>query len=134
MGNIVIMDAANKLIAQLDYLEPGSQEMLRQVQSVKILLDANNEERRIDFEIEKEERRALEKANEYANAQIDEEIRKIEVVIRVLDMIINPGTRLLGIFMNNRVRIKRDIMGYTFEETGVVGSHTLNNAQKDRYD
>ncbi len=108
--------------------------MLRQVQSIKVLSDINNEDRRIEFEIDKEERRALEKANEYANAQIDEEIRKIETIIRILDTIINPGTRLLGIFMNNRVRIKRDIMGYTFEETGVVGSHTLNNAQRDKYD
>ena len=130
----VLSDARNEMADELLTLTPGSDELLKQAQAIKIISEADNIDQRLEFEREKEETRKLEKSNEYVSAQYDAELRKIDLAIKALDVILNPGSRLFGIFMNNRVRVKRDLMGYDFETTGVVGSHTFNNAQKDKYD
>ncbi len=133
MDNIII-DARDELITQLYSLTPGSDELLRQVQAIKIMSDIDRDDCKFEFEVDKEETRKLERSNELVNYEFDAQLKKIDIAIRAIDAILNPGSRLVGIFMNNRVRVKRDIMGYQFEETGVIGSHTLNNAQKDKYD
>lgn len=130
----LVLDTREGMLRDMASLTPGSDELLKQAQAVKIISEISNNDRKLEFEIEKEETRKLEKSNEYIVAQIDSELRKIDLAIKALDVILNPGARLFGIFMNNRVRVKRDVMGYTFEETGVIGSHTFNNAQKDKYD
>lgn len=130
----LVLDTRDGMLRDMANLTSGSDELLKQAQAIKIISEINNNDRKLEFEIEKEETRKLEKSNEYIMAQIDSELRKIDLAIKALDVILNPGARLFGIFMNNRVRVKRDVMGYTFEETGVIGSHTFNNAQKDKYD
>lgn len=130
----IVLTARDQMVDKLLTLEPGTDEILKQAQVIKILSEAGVNDRKLEFEVEKEETRKLEKSNEYIAARADSELRKIDLAIRALDVILNPGARLFGIFMNNRIRLKRDVMGYTFEETGVIGSHTFNNAQKDKYD
>ena len=130
----VVIDARDEMVEDLAKLAPGSDELLRQAQAIKIMSEIDREDRKLEFEVNKEETRKLEKSNERIYSEGDAQLRKIELAIRAIDAILNPGSRLIGIFMNNRIRVKRDIMGYTFEETGVIGSHTLNNAQKDKYD
>lgn len=132
MGNVI--DARDEMVEQLCSLTPGSDEMLRHVQAIKIMSDIDREDRKFEFDVEKEETRKLEKSNEYEYSEYDRQLKWIDLGIKLLDVVLNPGERLLGRFMNNRVRMKRDIMGYQFEETGVIGSHTFNNAQKDKYD
>lgn len=130
----VIHETRDSMLVELKALDPGSDEVLRQAQAIKILSDIDRDDRKLEFDIEKEETRKLERSNDLVYSQNEMELRKIDLAIKALDVIINPGGRLLGIFMNNRVRMKRDVMGYQFEETGVIGSHTFNNAQKDKYD
>lgn len=130
----VVSDARDEAVADLRKLEPGSDEKLRQAQVVKTLTEADNLDRRLDFEIDKEETRKLEKSNELVYSEIETQLRKIDLGIKLLDVILNPGASLVRTFANNKVRIKRDVMGYKYEETGVIGSHTFNNAQKDKYD
>ncbi len=132
MGNVI--DARDEMVEQLCSLTPGSDEMLRHVQAIKIMSDIDREDRKFEFDVEKEETRKLEKSNEYEYSEYDRQLKWLDLGIKLLDVVLNPGERLLGRFMNNRVRMKRDIMGYQFEETGVIGSHTFNNAQKDKYD
>ena len=130
----VVIDARDDMIAELKNLKDGSEEILRQAQAIEILSNIDRADRALEFDKEKEETRKLEKSNELSYASVESDLRKIDLGIKLLDVILNPGGRLLGIFMNNRIRMKRDIMGYQFEETGVIGSHTFNNAQKDKYD
>ena len=148
----VIIEARDDLVKKLKTLQPGSAEILRQANAIQVLSDIDREEKKLEldiakeenrkmersseleFEREKEETRKLEKSNEYVCSKADAELRKIDLAIHAIDVFLNPGSRLLGIFLNNRIRIKRDLMGYEFEETGVIGSHTFNNAQKDKYD
>ena len=130
----VVSDARDEAVADLKKLEPGSDAKLKQAQVIKILSEADNLDRRLDFEIDKEETRKLEKSNELVYSEIETQLRKIDLGIKLLDVILNPGASLIRTFANNKVRIKRDVMGYQYEETGVIGSHTFNNAQKDKYD
>lgn len=129
----VIIDARDNLVTQLYSLEPGSDEMLRQAQAIKIMSEIDINDRKLEFELDKEETRKLEKSNEYEYSDYDRQLRWVELGIRFIDVVFNPG-RNIKAFMDNRVRMRRDIMGYQFEETGVIGSHTFNNAQKDKYD
>ena len=130
----VVIDARDKLVENLTKLQDGSDEMLKQTQAIKMLSEIDRDDRKLEFEISKEETRKLEKSNELVYSEADAQLRKIDLAIRAIDVILNPGSRLIGIFMNNRIRVKRDVMGYQFEETGVIGSHTFNNAQKDKCD
>jgi hypothetical protein len=130
----VVMEARDTLVTQLYSLDPGSEEMLRHVQAIKIMSDIDRDDRKLDFDVEKEETRKLERSNDLVYSDLDRQIKWFEVGIKLMDVIFNPGERLIGRILNNKVRIKRDIMGYQFEETGVIGSHTFNNAQKDKYD
>ena len=128
-----VIDARDVLIDELYSLSPGD-EKLKQVEAIKILSDIDREDRKLEFEIEKEETRKVEKSNEYVYSEYDRKLRKIDLGIRLLDVILNPGASLVRTFANNRVRIRRDVMGYQFEENGVIGSTTYKNAQKDKYD
>ena len=130
----VVSEARDEAVADLRKLEPGSDAMLKHAQVVKILTEADNLDRRLEFEVEKEETRKMEKSNEYISNEYDRQLRWVELGIRALDVILNPSASLIRTFANNKVRIKRDVMGYQYEETGVIGSHTFNNAQKDKYD
>ena len=147
----VIIEARDKLVSDLKRLEPGSEELARQVEAIKSMSEIDIGDRNLEFEVakeetrkaeklselefekEKEETRKLEKSNEtqYSSAEI--ELRKIDLAIELIDVVLNPGN-LIKTILNNSTRVKRDIMGYQFEETGVIGSHTFNNAQKDKYD
>lgn len=130
----VVIEARDDMVEQLINLNPGSEEMLRQAQAIKIMSEIDRDDRKLDFDVEKEETRKLERANELAYSDFEMELKKIDRAISIVEAILNPGATIAKTFMNNRVRIKRDIMGYTYEETGVIGSHTFNNAQKDKYD
>lgn len=130
----VVSEARDEAVADLRKLEPGSDAMLKHAQTIKILTEADNLDRRLEFEVEKEETRKVEKSNEYISNEYDRQLRWVELGIRALDVILNPSASLIRTFANNKVRIKRDVMGYQYEETGVIGSHTFNNAQKDKYD
>lgn len=131
----VVIEARDEMIEQLLNLKAGSEEILRQAQAIKIMSEINRDDEKLEFEREKEDTRKMEKSNEFVYySETESQLKKIDLAIKAIDVILNPGSRLFGIFMNNRTRVKRDIMGYNFEETGVIGSHTLNNAQKDKYD
>ena len=130
----VVIDARDDLVKELKNLAPGSDELLKQAQAIKILSEADINDRRLEFDVDKEETRKLERSNDLAMAEIDRKLSWIEAGIRLIDIIFGNVTSFGKTAMNNKVRIKRDLMGYQFEETGVVGSHTFNNAQKDKYD
>ena len=148
----VVLEARDEMLAKLKKLEPGSDEILRQTKVVQILSDIEKEDRKLifeetkeetrklekaselEFDREKEETRKLEKSNEFVYSQVNTELRKIDLAIHALDVLLNPGARLLGLILNNKTRVKRDKMGYEFEENGVIGSHTFVNSQKDKYD
>ena len=130
----VLTDARDDLVYDLKNLQPGSDSLLKQAQAIKMISEADINERKHEFDMEKEETRRTERSEDRATAELDRQLRWIEFGIRVMDIIVPNATSLSKTIINNRVKIKRDIMGYTFEETGVIGSHTLNNAQKDKYD
>lgn len=130
----VLSDARDDMIHDLKNLPPGSDELLKHAQAIKIVTEADINERKHEFEVEKEETRRTERAEDRATAELDRQLRWIEFGIQVMNIIVPNATSVSKTIMNNKVKIKRDIMGYTFEETGVIGSHTLNNAQKDKYD
>ena len=131
----VVIEARDEMIEQLSTLKAGSEEMLRQAQAIKIMSEINRDDEKLEFEREKEDTRKMEKSNEFVYySETEMQLKKIDLAIKAIDVILNPGSRLFGIFMNNHTRVKRDVMGYNFETTGVIGSHTLNNAQKDKYD
>lgn len=131
----VVIEARDEMIEQLSTLKAGSEEMLRQAQAIKIMSEINRDDEKLEFEREKEDTRKMEKSNEFVYySETEMQLKKIDLAIKAIDVILNPGSRLFGIFMNNRTRVRRDVMGYNFETTGVIGSHTLNNAQKDKYD
>ena len=132
MSNVI--EARDEMIEQLRYLEPGSDNLVKQVQAIKTMSDIDRDDRRLEFERDKEETRKLEKSNEYQLSEYDRQLRWIDLGIKLIDVILNPGERLLGRVMNNKVKIKRDIMGYQFEENGVIGSTTYKNSQRDKYD
>ena len=130
----LIRDTRDGMIKDLARISPGSDELLKQAQAIKIISEININDRKLDFEIEKEETRRTERAEDRATADLDRQLKWIDFGIRVMDIVFPNVTSLSKTIMNNAVRIKRDIMGYEFETTGVVGSHTFNNAQKDKYD
>lgn len=131
----VVIEARDEMVEQLSTLKAGSEELLRQTQAIKIMSEINRDDEKLEFERGKEDTRKMEKSNEFVYySETESQLKKIDLAIKAIDVILNPGSRLFGIFMNNRTRVRRDIMGYNFEETGVIGSHTLNNAQKDKYD
>lgn len=130
----VVTDARDELIAGLKNLEDGSDELLKQGQVIKILSEIDLNDRKLEFDMEKEETRKLEKSNETVYSQTDKELRKLDLGIRFLDAILDPWSLIARTLLNNHTRVKRDVMGYQFEETGVISSHTLSNAQKDKYD
>lgn len=131
----VVIEARDEMVEQLSTLKAGSEEMLRQAQAIKIMSEINRDDEKLEFEREKEDTRKMEKSNEFVYySETEMQLKKIDLAIKAIDVLLNPGSRLFGIFMNNRTRVKRDVMGYNFETTGVIGSHTLNNAQKDKYD
>lgn len=133
MGDAVIA-VRNKMLDDLLNLEAGTDPVVKQAQAIKILSDIDYNDRRLEFDIEKEETRKLEKSNEYVYSQIDMELKKIDRCIDFMNAIFTPGQNVLRTILNNVTRVRRDVMGYQFEETGVIGSHTFNNAQKDKYD
>lgn len=130
----VLTDARDEMVYDLKRLEPGSVALLNHAQAIKTMTEADVAERKFEFEVEKEETRKVERATDLAAAEIDRKLRWIEVGIKALDVIANPLASLRKTAMINKVKIERDIMGYHFEETGVVGSNTFNNALKDKYD
>lgn len=130
----VVIETRDKMISDITKLEPGSEAELRHAQAIEILSNIDREDRKLEFDKEKEDTRKLEKSNELQYSSIESDLRKIDLGIKLLDVILNPSLRLTGLILNNRVRKQRDIMGYQFETTGVIGSHTFNNAQKDKYD
>lgn len=130
----LIRDTRDGMVKDLAHLPAGSDEILKQAQAIKIISEIDLNDRKLEFDIEKEETRKVEKSNEYINAEYDRQLTWIDRGIKILEAISNPGASLIRTFANNRVKIKRDIMGYTYEETGVIGSHTFNNALKDKYD
>jgi hypothetical protein len=131
----VVIEARDEMVEQLLNLKAGSEEMLRQAQAIKIMSEINRDDEKLEFEREKEDTRNMEKSDEFVYySETEMQLKKIDLAIKAIDVILNPGSRLFGIFMNNRTRVRRDVMGYNFETTGVIGSHTLNNAQKDKYD
>ena len=126
--------ARDDMIIKMKNLEPGSDEILKQAKVVEIMSREDREDRRLEFEKDKEETRRMEKSNESSISWLDVKLKGVEIGVKLIDSILNNGTTLKKTSMNNKVRILRDNMGYGFEENGVVGSHTLNNAQKDHYD
>ena len=130
----VLTDARDDLIYDLKNLAPGSDELLKQAQAIKMISEADINERKHEFELDKEETRKVERAADLATAEIDRQLRWIDIGIRIMDIVMPTAATLGKTVMNNKVRVKRDLMGYEFETTGVIGSHTLNNAQKDKYD
>lgn len=130
----VLEDARDDLVYDLKKLEPGSDALLKQAQAIKLISEADINERKHEFDVDKEETRKVERAADLAKAEIDRQLSWIDFGIRVMDILVPAAATLGKTAMNNSVRIKRDVMGYHFEETGVIGSHTLNNAQKDKYD
>ena len=130
----VIIEARDDMVSKLKKLEAGSDELLRQTKAIQIMSDINREDQKLEFDREKEETRKLEKSNEFEYSQVTTDLKKIDLAIQAIETLLNPGSRLLGIILNNRTRLKRDKMGYEFEETGVIGSHTFVNSQKDKYD
>ena len=130
----VLTDARDYLIDDLKTLTPGSDELLKQAQAIKMISEADINERKHEFDMDKEETRKVERAADLAAAELDKQLNWIEIGIKFLDIFVPTAATLGKTAMNNRVRIRRDIMGYEFETTGVVGSHTFNNAQKDKYD
>lgn len=126
--------ARDDMIQKMKNLEPGSDEILKQAKVVEIMSREDREDRRLEFEKDKEEARRMEKSNESNISWFDVKLKGVEIGVKLIDSILNNGTTLKKTSMNNKVRILRDNMGYGFEENGVVGSHTLNNAQKDHYD
>lgn len=130
----VVIEARDEMIADLKDLAPGSEEKLRQVQAIKIMSEIDRDDQKLEFDREKEETRKLEKSNEARYSEVDMELRKIDRALNLIEIILNPGATLTRTILNNKVKIRRDLMGYDFETTGVVGSHTFNNAQKDKYD
>ena len=130
----VLEDARDYLAYDLKNLIPGSDELLKQAQAIKMLSEADINERKLEFDMDKEETRKVERAADLAAAELDKQLRWIDFGIKVMDIVFPNVTSLSKTIMNNHVRIRRDIMGYEFETTGVVGSHTFNNAQKDKYD
>ena len=147
----VIKETRDDLVVKLKTLESGSDKQLQLAKTIQILSEADladnrlefdkvKEENRklekssdLEFEKEKEETRKLEKSNDLAYSRADAELRKIDLAINAINLILNPP-KLITTVLNNKCRVNRDIMGYEFETTGVVGSHTFNNAQKDKYD
>lgn len=130
----VLEDARDDLVYDLKKLEPGSDALLKQAQAIKLISEADINERKHEFDVDKEETRKVERAADLAKAEIDRQLSWIDFGIRVMDILVPAAATLGKTAMNNSVRIRRDVMGYHFEETGVIGSHTLNNAQKDKYD
>ena len=130
----VLEDARDDLVYDLKKLEPGSDALLKQAQAIKLISEADINERKHEFDMDKEETRKVERAADLAAAELDKQLNWIEIGIKFLDIFVPTAATLSKTAMNNRVRIRRDIMGYEFETTGVVGSHTFNNAQKDKYD
>ena len=130
----VLEDARDDLVYDLKKLEPGSDALLKQAQAIKLISEADINEKKHEFDVDKEETRKVERAADLAKAEIDRQLSWIDFGIRVMDILVPAAATLGKTAMNNKVRVKRDIMGYHFEETGVIGSHTLNNAQKDKYD
>ncbi len=130
----VLEDARDDLVYDLKKLEPGSDALLKQAQAIKLISEADINERKHEFDVDKEETRKVERAADLAASELDKQLNWIEIGIKFLDIFVPTAATLGKTAMNNHVRIKRDIMGYEFETTGVIGSHTLNNAQKDKYD
>ena len=130
----VLTDARDDLVYDLKNLQPGSDSLLKQAQAIKMISEADINERKHEFDMEKEETRRTERSEDRATAELDRQLRWIEFGIRVMDIIVPNATSLSKTIINNRVKIKRDIMGYNYEETGVIGSKTFNNALKDKYD
>ncbi len=130
----VVIDARDKEIECLSNLEPGSDEKLRQAKVIEILSNIELDDRKHEFDIEKEETRKVEKSNESIYLEFDRKLIWIDRGIRVLEILANPLASLGKTVLNNRTRYRRDEMGYTFETTGVIGSNTFNNALKDKYD
>ena len=130
----VLTDARDYLIDDLKTLTPGSDALLKQAQAIKMISEADINEKKHEFDMDKEETRKVERAADLAAAELDKQLNWIEIGIKFLDIFVPTAATLGKTAMNNRVRIRRDIMGYEFETTGVVGSHTFNNAQKDKYD
>ncbi len=130
----VVIEARDEMIEKLLNLAPGSDEQLKQAQAIKILSEVDLNDRKLEFEIDKEETRKLERSYEYQHSELDRQLMWIDRGLRLLEIWANPLASLRKTAMNNKVRIQRDVMGYQYEETGVIGSHTFNNAQKDKYD
>lgn len=130
----VVIEARDHLVEKLYSLEPGSTEMLQLTQVIRTLSDIDLDDRRFEFDVNKEETRKLERSNDIAYSELDTQLKKIDIGIRLLNVLLEPGANIFRTLANNKVRIRRDIMGYQYEETGVIGSHTFTNAQKDRYD
>lgn len=127
----VVIEARDEMIKDLKKLAPGSVELLNQTQAIRTMSEIDLNDRKHEFEVEKEETRKMEKSNERIYAEYDRQLMWIDRGLRLLEIISNPLAAIKRTSMINKVKILRDEMGYHYEDTGVIGSHTLNNALKD---
>ena len=130
----VTSNAKDELIERLLTLDPESDGFRNVTQAVKILTDADLNDRKLDFDIEKEETRKLETSNEMISRQMDSELRKIDMGIHLIDVIINPGERLLSKILGNKVKKFLYGRGFDYELGNVYSSQTFNEIRKDKYD
>lgn len=130
----VTSNAKDELIERLLTLEPESDGFRNVTQAVKVLTDADLNDRKLNFDIEKEETRKLEASNEMISRQMDSELRKIDMGIHLLDVIINPGERLLSKILGNKVKKSLYGRGFDYELGNVYSSQTFNEIRKDKYD
>jgi len=127
----VVIEARDQMIVDLKSLTPGSDELLNQTQAIKIMSEIDLNDRKHEFDVEREETRKLEKSNEYQYSELERQLMWIDRVLRGIEIISNPLAAIKRTAMINRTKIVRDEMGYHYEDTGVIGSHTLSNALKD---
>ena len=130
----VTSNAKDELIERLLTLDPEGDGFRNVTQAVKILTDADLNDRKLDFDIEKEETRKLETSNEMISRQMDSELRKIDMGIHLIDVIINPGERLLSKILGNKVKKFLYGRGFDYELGNVYSSQTFNEIRKDKYD
>jgi hypothetical protein len=128
-----INGVVDKMLDDMMVLDPGSDAVLKQAQAIKTIKDADINDRRLAFEQDKEDTRKMEKSNEYVYSGLNFKLAVIDIAIKALDTILSPGAKIATTKMNNKTRVKRDLMGYDFETDNVYGSHTFSNAQRDNY-
>ena len=133
----VLSVAKEDMIDKLYGLEPGTTELLNQTKVVEILSREDREDRRLEFEMNKEEARRMEQSNAFSTLVFESRLKGLDIGVKLIDSILSNGTTLKKTKMNNDTKKYRDNVGYTFEKDGyIIGSTTMNNVQKEnsKYD